>query len=417
MTVHRLAASPTFTDCSALVAPRSFGLVSTDPSCRVTIITSVDGTVPGPSVLRVLTPASTEVLWEASDLLAFVITAGNDEAPIVTVAGSEAPGGSVGPPAYTLTTAAYTQPPVSSSVQLAVEDTSWIAVGENVYVVGGGYYAVLTVDDATDFTVTNLGVAGNAAPSATVSTTALVTPSGVAGPPGPAGSAGTNGSDAYTRTTASFIQPAVSSNVQLAVQATGGLPAGAPVYVAGGGFYSLVSVDDATHVTVKNLGAAGNAAPSSAVSAAALVMLSGAPGAPTVALAPVLVVENWSNTADHEAPLLSVAPGGDPYVINTPYAFKVFAHQGYATGPAGASWVLTLRLYDTTGSYQEDVAVNASISGTLAAHTDFYPGAAISAPFSVPAGYSVTVFAHPTPDGADSPPNNLQGVCFILRNA
>jgi hypothetical protein len=72
---------------------------------------------------------------------------------------------------------------------------------------------------------------------------------------------------------ASYVQPAVNANVQITVGApalaTGGgstnwcnpLNITPPWYIAvgGGGFYRLVSVDDATHITVKNLGVAENA--------------------------------------------------------------------------------------------------------------------------------------------------------------
>ncbi len=88
-----LSPSPEYTDCSSVATPRSLLLVSSDPECRVSILASPDGSTPGPSVVRVLTPKKTEVTWDASDNLAFVVTAGHDPAPTVTVSGAN-----IGPP-------------------------------------------------------------------------------------------------------------------------------------------------------------------------------------------------------------------------------------------------------------------------------------------------------------------------------
>ena len=51
------------------------------------------------------------------------------------------PGGGIGPtgkPAYTNSTAGFTVPSVGSSVTVNVNDTSWAAVGETVWVAGAG---------------------------------------------------------------------------------------------------------------------------------------------------------------------------------------------------------------------------------------------------------------------------------------
>jgi hypothetical protein len=81
----------------------------------------------------------------------------------------------------------------------------------------------------------------------------------VPGPPGPPGAPGTN---AYTVTTADFVQPAVGVSITVEVGSSVWTVAGQPVYVGGGGgAYEVTGVVDATHVTIKNLGEPGNAAP------------------------------------------------------------------------------------------------------------------------------------------------------------
>ena len=86
-----LSPTPPYGNCSALGVPRSVQLVSTDPECRVSIRASADGTTLGPTVLRLVTPKCEELTWDGSDFLTFVVTAGNDPAPTVAVAGFAPP--------------------------------------------------------------------------------------------------------------------------------------------------------------------------------------------------------------------------------------------------------------------------------------------------------------------------------------
>jgi hypothetical protein len=92
--VQTLSASPPFADCSGMATPRSLLLTSSDPDCRVAILASPDGTTRGATILRVLTPASVEVIWDANDFLTFTVTAGRDASPVVAVSGPAAGSGS-----------------------------------------------------------------------------------------------------------------------------------------------------------------------------------------------------------------------------------------------------------------------------------------------------------------------------------
>jgi len=95
--------------------------------------------------------------------------------------------GSDGVSAFTVTTADYTQPIVGNTVNVEVADSSWIAVGEPMFVTVGGSYLVTATPDPTHVTLQNLGYTGNAAPAANITSGKIVTPSGLKGDTGAAG--------------------------------------------------------------------------------------------------------------------------------------------------------------------------------------------------------------------------------------
>ena len=103
---------------------------------------------------------------------------------------------------YTVTTADFTQPAVGSTVTVNVSALGqstglWAQVGQIIFIVGGGYYEVVSVT-TTSIVAENLGYAGNASPSATVSFPAGVSPAGPIGPTGSAGAAGAAGANGTT---------------------------------------------------------------------------------------------------------------------------------------------------------------------------------------------------------------------------
>jgi hypothetical protein len=71
-------------------------------------------------------------------------------------------------------TANFTQPAVGLTVTISVIDSSIFSAGEQVYIIGGGYYKVSQVNTATSVTLQNLGLPGNALPAATVLTDSFV---------------------------------------------------------------------------------------------------------------------------------------------------------------------------------------------------------------------------------------------------
>lgn len=59
---------------------------------------------------------------------------------------------------YSYVNTSFVQPAVNSNVVLDISDTSWISIGQNLYIEGGGYYEVVAIDSITSVTVKNLDI-------------------------------------------------------------------------------------------------------------------------------------------------------------------------------------------------------------------------------------------------------------------
>jgi|SRR5581483_10375190 len=84
--------------------------------------------------------------------------------------------------AFTTTTANFTQPAIGSTVSVNVANTSWMAVGQIVYVYQAGYYAVSSITDSTHVLLQNIGYPGNATAATNILSGAQVSPGGLLGP-------------------------------------------------------------------------------------------------------------------------------------------------------------------------------------------------------------------------------------------
>ena len=78
----------------------------------------------------------------------------------------------------TNTTAAFMQPAMGSSVPVSVGSAAAFTMGETVTVAGGGTYTVASITLPTTVSLTNLGIAGNAAVNAIVPSLANVSTTG-----------------------------------------------------------------------------------------------------------------------------------------------------------------------------------------------------------------------------------------------
>ncbi len=135
------------------------------------------------------------------------------------------------------------------------------------------------------------------------------------------------GQDPFTVSTAAFTQPAVGGSVAVSVGNTGWMTAGQPIYVAGGGSYTVASVTNATTVSLTNSGATGNATAGATVATAAAVVPGGIKGA------------DGTGTGD-------------------------------VSGPASAANNNLVLFNGTTGKSVKDSGVALSTDGTLAANSD-----------------------------------------------
>lgn len=98
--------------------------------------------------------------------------------------GADGAAGSNGLSAVSLTTAQFTQPAVNSNVTVSVGSSSWMAIGQVVFVQNGGYYSVQSLPDSTSVSLKNLGYDGNAAPTTIIAALNTVSTSGPKGADG-----------------------------------------------------------------------------------------------------------------------------------------------------------------------------------------------------------------------------------------
>jgi hypothetical protein len=100
----------------------------------------------------------------------------------VTVPFAAVPG-QPGQGAFTALAASFTQPSVNSAATATVTSTSWMAVGQYIFLQGAGVLQVASIGSLTSVALTNIGAIGNAAPTTVINVPAQVASSG---PPGAA---------------------------------------------------------------------------------------------------------------------------------------------------------------------------------------------------------------------------------------
>src|SRR5215472_8974160 len=179
---------------------------------------------------------------------------------------------------------------------------------------------------------------------------------GIVGTPGPEGPPGPG---SYTTLENPFTVPNPGTSVNVTVLDTAWMMGGATIYIQGAGYYTVQSVFDATHATLVNANAPGNAQPGTIISSPKGISAAGSQGAqgvpgPTGPVGPqgatgpmgtgIVYKGTWSASANY-AVNDSVTYGGSTYIalktsVNVipgtdPTTWGVFAAQG-ATGAQGA---------------------------------------------------------------------------------
>ena len=194
--------------------------------------------------------------------------------------------------------------------------------------------------------------------------------------PGPQGAAGTNGTngtngvDSFTTTTAAYTQPAVAALVSVAVVTSAWAVIGQVVYVQNGGYYTVDSIPDATHLSLKNLGYTGNAAPAVVIGGGQKVGPGGLKGTDGVAVGVTLnsisptqqrgdiVVDDGTN-----APAASVVryPVGTDGQIDTADSTQPTGHQWKSVHPnASGTTDNQLARYDTPAGTEKPAPIQTS---------------------------------------------------------
>jgi hypothetical protein len=92
-----------------------------------------------------------------------------------------AAGGTPGGNAYTTSTAGFTMPAINGTAVVAVASSSWMTIGQMVYVQDAGHMRVTAKAGATSATLKNEGDAGNAAAAAVIASGRTVSASGESG--------------------------------------------------------------------------------------------------------------------------------------------------------------------------------------------------------------------------------------------
>jgi hypothetical protein len=198
------------------------------------------------------------------------------------------------------TTAAFTAPAVGANVTIAIGNTTWLQVNQQLTIATAGIYQVVSITDATHFVAQNTGQPGNA-----ISGTVIASGSAVAGAPVNAlttyppsntlelistrdvasGHAGLTAakllnptvipvdnvtiqildgqiasSFILAETAASFVTPAANATVNVTLVSSTGLIVGQYVRLPVAGYYIVQSIPDSTHAVLQNNGDPVNAA-------------------------------------------------------------------------------------------------------------------------------------------------------------
>ncbi len=108
--------------------------------------------------------------------------------------GDDGQDGDDGVNAFTLTTAQFLMPAELANVNVSVLNTSWMGVGQVLFVVTAGYMQVVSITNSVMVVLKNLedtassAYTSNAAPTTAIPTASKVSPGGLQGPAGAAGS-------------------------------------------------------------------------------------------------------------------------------------------------------------------------------------------------------------------------------------
>ena len=108
--------------------------------------------------------------------------------------------GATGVNAFTSVTTAFNQFAVGATGNVVVGNTTWMAVGQQLFITTGGHYVISSITNGTTVVLNNLGYTGNANPGVSIPVNSTVSPSGIIGATGATGPANTTVSVGTTTT-------------------------------------------------------------------------------------------------------------------------------------------------------------------------------------------------------------------------
>ncbi len=169
----------------------------------------------------------------------------------------------------TVTTSSFTQPVLNSNVTVSLREVAWINPTQYIFIVGGGTYEVVSISNKT-LTIKNID-SNNTAAGTVIATGAKVN---TAGRPG----SGVAGASSFSRTTSSFIMPAVNNAVTISLLNSTWTSEGQYLLIEDAGHFIVDNIVSNTSITIRNLGYPENVAASTTITTDRRVVVSAARG-------------------------------------------------------------------------------------------------------------------------------------------
>lgn len=202
--------------------------------------------------------------------------------------GAQGPQGPPGRNSFSYLSQRFTVPAIGATLSQSVTDTSWMVAGALLYIPGAGTFSVIgTPTDPHIVTLANSGDPNNAAVGTQVASGTVISPATMRGPAGPSGPIGpmgaqgpqgVSGASAYTTLANAFTIPA-GQGVAFVVSASA-FSVGLIVYLATGGYFSVVALNQAANtLTLQNQNLPGGAPVGTVIAIGATVSGTGPQGA------------------------------------------------------------------------------------------------------------------------------------------
>jgi len=80
---------------------------------------------------------------------------------------------------FTFSTSSYIQPEVNSTITISVLNSSWMSVGQPLYISNGGTYTIVSINSINSISIKNVGYNSNTTVNTTISTNQKISPGGL----------------------------------------------------------------------------------------------------------------------------------------------------------------------------------------------------------------------------------------------